>query len=415
MDVLVTAPTNIAITKYWGKSDELNIHPMNSSISITLNQKQLLTTTRITTGPSLTRCSFILNGKPQNKLPGRMKDVIIAGTCLTSILQCFSRSAQLRARLLRPDPIHPYVCIESVNNFPTAAGLASSASGIAALAFGLAQLYGLSNDLPGLARRGSGSASRSLAGGFVHWCATGSNPLIQANSSVIELYPASYWPTLRVLVCVTNEGSKSLGSTRAMERTVSTSPLYQLGRVQSAHINEKRLLDALRKRDFPTFAEVAMRESDQLHAVCLDTWPPCLFLSAVSLAIMRWVHRLNQYCGRILVAYTYDAGPNAILLAEETDMPFILRLLVFCFGSTKSTTIKPDSSMLTSTELGQPLKELSFSGIQYDTFSQPIVAPLLDSLPRYEGGILQVISTQVGDGPQLIRCSSSLDQYNGLN
>ncbi|KAA3677098.1 diphosphomevalonate decarboxylase, partial [Paragonimus westermani] len=285
---------------------------------------------------------------PQNKLPGRMKDVIIAGTCLTSILQCFLRSAQLRARLLRPDPIHPYVCIESVNNFPTAAGLASSASGIAALAFGLAKLYGLSDDLPGLARRGSGSASRSLAGGFVHWCATGANPPIQANSSVIELYPASYWPTLRVLICV--------------------------------------------------------------------------------------------------VAYTYDAGPNAILLAEETDVPFILRLLVFCFGSTKSTPIKPGCSMLTSTELGQPLKELSFSGIQYDTFSQSIVAvrfhvclscllfwlifvishygrthhrevliislsestrvivllcykaplkPLLDSLPRYEGGILQVISTQV--------------------
>ncbi|KAF5396084.1 Mevalonate pyrophosphate decarboxylase [Paragonimus heterotremus] len=302
MDVLVTAPTNIAITKYWGKSDELNIHPMNSSISITLNQKQLLTTTRITTGPGLTRCSFILNGKPQNKLPGRMKDVIIA--------------AQLRARLMRPGPIHRYVCIESANNFPTAAGLASSASGIAALAFGLAKLYGLSDDLPGLARRGSGSASRSLAGGFVRWCATGSNPLIPSNSSVIELYPASYWPTLRVLICVTNEGSKSLGSTQAMEQTVSTSLLYQFGRIRSARINEERLLDALCKRDFPTLAEVAMRESDQLHAVCLDTWPPCLFLNA----------------------------------------------------------------------------------------------HLLISLPRYEGGILQVISTQVGDGPQLIRSSYFVDQ-----
>ncbi|KAF6777019.1 hypothetical protein AHF37_03529 [Paragonimus kellicotti] len=286
----------------------------------------LLTTTRITTGPSLLRCSFILNGKPQDKLPGRIKDVIIA--------------AQLRARLLRPGPIPRYVCIESVNNFPTAAGLASSASGIAALAFGLAKLYGLSEDLPGLARRGSGSASRSLAGGFVRWCATGSNPLIQDNSSVIELYPASYWPTLRVLICVTNEGSKSLGSTRAMERTVSTSLLYQLGRVRSAHINEERLLDALRKRDFPTLAEVAMRESDQLHAVCLDTWPPCYF-ECCQFTCIRGTHRLNQYCGRIL--------------------------------------------------------------------------HLLNSLPRYEGGILQVISTQIGDGPQLIRTSFSVDQYEELN
>ncbi|KAF7237283.1 hypothetical protein EG68_11395 [Paragonimus skrjabini miyazakii] len=381
MDVLVTAPTNIAIVKYWGKSDELNIQPINSSISITLNQRQLLTTTRITTGPSLTRCSFILNGKLQDKLPGRMKDVIIV--------------AQLRARLLRPSPIHRYVCIESVNNFPTAAGLASSASGIAALAFGLAKLYGLSDDLPGLARRGSGSASRSLAGGFVRWCATGSNPPVQGNSSVIELYPASYWPTLRVLICVTNEGSKSLGSTQAMEQTVSTSLLYQLGRVQSARINEERLLDALRKRDFPTLAEVAMRESDQLHAVCLDTWPPCLFLNAV--------------------AYTYDAGPNAVLLAEEADVPFILRLLVFCFGSTESTPIKSDCSILTSTELGQPTKTLSFSGIQYDSFSGLMDAHLLTSLPRYEGGILQIISTQVGDGPQLIRSSFSVDQYEELN
>ncbi|CAH8493038.1 unnamed protein product [Dicrocoelium dendriticum] len=166
------------------------MHPTNNSVSVTLCQRQLNTTTRIISDSSMTACSLKLNGKFQHEIPGRILDVIII--------------AQLRARLLNRS-VHPYVRIESTNGFPTAAGLASSASGLASLAFGLAQMYGLREDIAGIARRGSGSACRSTYGGFVHWSVSmgaAGTPI----SSVVSLYPASYWPTLKVLVCLVSAG-----------------------------------------------------------------------------------------------------------------------------------------------------------------------------------------------------------------
>ncbi|OON17200.1 diphosphomevalonate decarboxylase [Opisthorchis viverrini] len=376
-EVRVSAPVNIAITKYWGKLDELNIHPVNSSISMTLNQDQvfpllseyiyqLMTTTRLVTGPDLTNSSFSLNGRMYEDVPGRIKDVIII--------------AQLRARLAGRTNVYPHLCIESINSFPTAAGLASSASGLAALAFGLTKLYRLDEDPPSLARRGSGSACRSLYGGFVHWirsndtlCSTGGS---QTHCSTVhELYPASYWPELKVLICVASSHKKSTGSTTGMQRTVNTSQLFQRARCESVKQHELLLLSALRDRDFENFARIAMQESNQLHAVCLDTWPPCIFLTDVSLKLMNWVHLLNRFCGKTVVAYTFDAGPNAFLFAEESNVSFLLHLLALCFGtkSCETTLDVPSSDHVYVTDpVDTMAKSLLFRGIKYPVYSRPI-------------------------------------------
>ncbi|KER20250.1 hypothetical protein T265_11156 [Opisthorchis viverrini] len=416
-----------------GKLDELNIHPVNSSISMTLNQDQLMTTTRLVTGPDLTNSSFSLNGRMYEDVPGRIKDVIIIGVDVF--------------------PLHSRVSIW--------------------IAFGLTKLYRLDEDPPSLARRGSGSACRSLYGGFVHWirsndtlCSTGGS---QTHCSTVhELYPASYWPELKVLICVASSHKKSIGSTTGMQRTVNTSQLFQRARCESVKQHELLLLSALRDRDFENFARIAMQESNQLHAVCLDTWPPCIFLTDVSLKLMNWVHLLNRFCGKTVastggiclypytcetisnnntrtagdclihsdcaltyrnvtrslqrtrvqhisvmvytfhsyarfvisglsanlfllsvysnkVAYTFDAGPNAFLFAEESNVSFLLHLLALCFGtkSCETTLDVPSSDHVYVTDpVDTMAKSLLFRGIKYPVYSRPIDTKSLENSCR---------------------------------
>ncbi|CAH8646145.1 unnamed protein product [Schistosoma margrebowiei] len=180
MQIEVTCPINIALLKYWGKSDDLNIYPSTSSISLTLNQSHVGTRSKVLTRNDLKESLFKLNGKIM-QFPGRLLDVIIV--------------AQLRSRLdgrLVPS----FLSVESENNFPTSAGMASSASGTAA--FG--KMYGLDGDYTSLSRRGSGSSCRSLLGGFVQWSSNHTDHTY--HSSVQQLFPASHWPELRVLICV---------------------------------------------------------------------------------------------------------------------------------------------------------------------------------------------------------------------
>ncbi|THD21376.1 Diphosphomevalonate decarboxylase [Fasciola hepatica] len=404
--VIVTAPINIALTKYWGKEDEFNIYPLNNSISLTLSQDQvrpfdhlyfiekLMTTTKITTGPHLTKSSFSLNGILQKEIPSRTKDVIIL--CL------------LRARLSNRCPVYRHVYIESTNNFPTAAGLASSASGMAALAFGLAKLYELDSDITEIARRGSGSSCRSMKGGIVQWIRCPLNETqeqLTRKSFAKQLYPCTFWPELRVAICVTSAAMKPVGSTLAMQRTVHTSSLFAHGRISSVQINEEKLLLALKNKDFSSLGTVIMKESNQLHALCLDAWPPCVYLNEFSLALIRWVHGINKYFGRLLVAYTFDAGPNCFLIAEAKDMPVLQHLLVASFGSVGPDTNPAGDDMVTVDADGSR-RSLILRGIRYPASSDPTDSQLLDSLPRLDGAISFVISCEIGDGPILVSRSS---------
>ncbi len=164
-----TAPTNIAVIKYWGKKDVKLNTPMNSSASITLDQADLHTITTVSASRTFERDRLWLNGV-EIELNGRARTVLkelrrIAGDRLDE---------QTGETLVRKDewatlPIH----IASLNTFPTGAGLASSAAGLACLVVALAQLLRCQEEYPGhftaIARQGSGSASRSLFGGFVKW------------------------------------------------------------------------------------------------------------------------------------------------------------------------------------------------------------------------------------------------------
>ncbi|KAH0551446.1 hypothetical protein GP486_007340 [Trichoglossum hirsutum] len=307
-----TAPVNIAVIKYWGKRDpKLNL-PTNSSLSVTLSQADLRTHTTASCSASFPAGdSLLLNGQPQDVSGARTQ-------------ACFRELRSLRAKLEKQDSRLPALSkyplrIVSENNFPTAAGLASSAAGFAALVRAIADLYQLREspmDLSLIARQGSGSACRSLFGGYVMWDvgleASG------ADSKAVQVAPAEHWPEMQALILVVSSAKKGVSSTTGMQTTVATSSLFP-ARVASVQQRMEEMIAAVKERDFESFGRLTMRDSNSFHATCLDTEPPIFYLNDVSRAAIRVVEGINAKAGKIVAAYTFDAGPNAVIYFEEKN------------------------------------------------------------------------------------------------
>lgn len=248
-----------------------------------------------------------------------------------------SRAAQVEScsRELLEWKIH----VVSENNFPTAAGLASSASGYACLVFTLAQLYGIKKqEISDIARLGSGSACRSIYGGFVQW--QRGVQIDGKDSIAVQVAPASHWPDLHVLILVVNDAKKKVGSTSGMARSVVTSELikYRVEKCVSQRIHS--MTQAIKDRDFPKFAETTMKDSNQFHAICLDTFPPCVYMNDTSHAIVSYVHMFNKHEGETKVAYTFDAGPNACLYLLEKNVKRVLSFINRVFPNDNQKSVE---------------------------------------------------------------------------
>lgn len=192
-----------------------------------------------------------------------------------------------------------HICSE--NDFPTAAGLASSAAGYACFVYTLASLYGLENvELTGIARLGSGSACRSIYGGFVQWqrgeSADGSD------SVAVQIAPASHWPDMHVLILVVSDARKKVGSTIGMRNSIETSELlkYRADHCVPKHVQQ--ITKAILNKDFATFGEITIKESNQFHAICLDTYPPCVYMNDQSHSVSHFVHKYNEKAGKVRVS-----------------------------------------------------------------------------------------------------------------
>ncbi|NXT08745.1 MVD1 decarboxylase, partial [Prunella fulvescens] len=289
-----TAPVNIAVIKYWGKRDTDLILPINSSLSVTLHQDQLKTTTTAAASRDFTEDRLWLNGKEADVGHPRVQACLREGE-----RPCPPRGrrggSEDSAALSLSYKIH----IASENNFPTAAGLASSAAGYACLVSALARLYGLEEELSEVARRGSGSACRSMFGGFVQW-QRGERP-DGTDSLALQVAPETHWPELRVLVLVVSGEKKPVGSTAGMQTSVETSPLLKHRAEVVVPERLAQMMQHIRDRDFEGFGQLAMRDSNQFHATCLDTFPPIFYLTDVSRHIIALAHRYNAHHGHTKV------------------------------------------------------------------------------------------------------------------
>lgn len=369
---------------------------MNSSASITLDQEDLHTITTVAASKEFAADRLWLNGS-EIELNGRAKTVLKE---IRAIAQdrVDPKTGEV---LVRKDDWSAYkVHISSVNTFPTGAGLASSAAGLACLVSSLAKLYNVKEVFPGqltaIARQGSGSASRSLFGGFVRWQ---KGERADAHDSIaVQIADENYWPEMRAVILVVSDKEKDTSSTSGMETSRLTSPLLKF---RAEHVVQPRLDEieaAYLKRDFQTFGKITMQDSNQFHATCLDTYPPIFYMNDTSKTIIRLVHVINSYYGDVRAAYTFDAGPNAVIYCLEKDSAMIAAAMAkyfpapgaiadYCNNGKELSRIIADSSLLPK-ELVEKLDETgripTAGDVKYMFLTKsgpgPIPQPLSESL-----------------------------------
>ncbi|NXA07512.1 MVD1 decarboxylase, partial [Sapayoa aenigma] len=369
-----TAPVNIAVIKYWGKRDTDLILPINSSLSVTLHQDQLKTTTTAAASRDFTEDRLWLNGAEVDVGHPRVQ------ACLREVrrLARKRRGGSEDAATLR---LSYKVHVASENNFPTAAGLASSAAGYACLVSALARLYGVEDELSEVARRGSGSACRSMLGGFVQW-QRGERP-DGTDSVAQQVAPETHWPELRVLVLVVSGEKKPVASTAGMQTSVETSPLLKHRAEVVVPERLAQMIRHIRERDFEGFGQLAMRDSNQFHATCLDTFPPIFYLNDLSRHIIALAHRYNTHHGHTKVAYTFDAGPNAMIFMLADTVDEFVEVVRRSFPPTANGDQFVRGLPVGSAVLPQEL----------------VAAVVTEPVP---GAVQYVLHTKPGPGPQLV-------------
>lgn len=292
------AHPNIALVKYWGKRDSTLNLPATGSLSMTLDI--FPTTTTVSLDEDAAGDILVFNGDERADGPAERV------TRFLDIVRELSGSA-VAAR------------VETVNTVPSAAGLASSASGFAALAVAAAHAYGLDLDtraLSRLARRGSGSASRSIIPGFAIWHAGDSD-----ETSFAEAVDA---PDLAMVVAMVEKREKPVSSREAMRRTVLTSPFYPAW-VSSTAESLDAAAEACRAGDVERLGRITEVNALRMHALIQSCDPPIRYLSPVSVEIFDRVAALRD--AGIAAWATADAGPNVVVLTRPESVTAVTNAL----------------------------------------------------------------------------------------
>ncbi|WVZ73305.1 hypothetical protein U9M48_021630 [Paspalum notatum var. saurae] len=412
------SPTNIAVIKYWGKRDEALILPVNDSISVTLDPDHLSATTTVAVSPSFPSDRMWLNGKEISLSGGRFQ------SCLREIRKRARdfEDEKKGINIKREDWEKLHVHIASYNNFPTAAGLASSAAGLACFVFTLGKIMNVKEDygeLSSIARQGSGSACRSIYGGFVKWCMGKKDD--GSDSIAVQLADETHWNDLVIIIAVVSSKQKETSSTSGMRDSVETSPLLQYRAQTVVPSRVLKMEEAIKNHDFESFAKLTCADSNQFHAVCLDTSPPIFYMNDTShryvlavhwlgILIISLVEKWNHSEGTPQVAYTFDAGPNAVLIAQNRKTAaLLLRKLLYYFP--------PEDKDLSSYLVGDK-SILGDAGLHSIKDVEALPAPPEMKIPdqKFMGDVSYFICIRLGAGPKVVADESQalIDAVTGL-
>lgn len=304
MKATAKAHTNIALIKYWGKRDDSLILPMNNSLSLTLDG--FYTTTTVAFREELSQDTFFLNEQAvtgsQYQRVAAFLDHIRNETAVTNL------NAE----------------VHSINHVPTAAGFASSASGFAALAAAAIKALDVpmsDEDLSRITRQGSGSACRSIHGGFVEWVK--GTKTDGSDSYAVQVQAADQWD-VRVAAVVLTETAKKISSRERMKRTVATSPFYP-GWMDSIPHDLEQIKDGIEHHDFEKVGSIAEANCLKMHATMLGAAPPVMYWNDATVRVMREVQAMRER--GVPVFFTIDAGPNVKVLYLPDDEAIVEKAL----------------------------------------------------------------------------------------
>jgi len=291
MKVTAIAPSNIAFIKYWGKKDEKLRLPANSSISVNLSN--IYTTTTVEFSSQYKNDDIIINSARKDKEIKR-------------VMAHIDRIRKMAKSNLQ-------VKVISRNNFPTASGLASSASGMAALTVAASKALGLNlseKQLTILARLGSGSSSRSIPDGWVEWIEGKDSE----SSYAYSLFPKNYWD-LSILGVLVESGEKKVSTTDG-HKLANTSPFFQtrLKNIDQKISSIKRLIE---EKNFKEFGQLVEAEALEMHAIMLTSTPSLIYWSPATIEVMKLTQELRTE--GLPVYFTIDAGPHLLLVCETVN------------------------------------------------------------------------------------------------
>ncbi len=289
MFVKSTSYANFALVKYWGKKDSEKVIPFNDSVSVTWDIFKTHTILQ-----SASSFSFVLNNNPASEKDSER---------VKQFLKHFTDDVDT-------------VKVISQNTFPTAAGLASSASGFSALAVAANRFFNTAFDkeqLEAVTRKGSGSAVRSLYGGVVRW----------RNDGTVETLAAPIEDYVLVVVLLTGD-KKVMPSREAMAHTVTTSPYFPAW-IDIANRDANTLCTALMEGDFDTVGDTAQSNAMAMHASMLAATPPIVYLKDETMEVIRIIDGLRQ--NKTECFYTMDAGPNVKVISRKHDLDTVLNAL----------------------------------------------------------------------------------------
>ncbi len=308
------AHPNIAFIKYWGNRDNALRLPANSSLSMNLNG--LETRTTVTFDPGLKSDELTIND--QLVQPDQH-------TRVSQFLDLVRKMSEFSAAAR----------VQSENNFPSGAGIASSSSAFAALALASSAAAGLKLDeatLSRLARRGSGSAARSVPGGFVEWRAAERDE----ESYAFSIAGPDHW-ALVDCIAVVNEIHKEIGSSEG-HRLAESSPL-QAARLLGAQARLERCQAAILQKDFAALAEVVELDSHLMHSVMMTSRPPLIYWQPASLTVMQAVREWRAAGWG--ACYTLDAGPNVHIISLAQDAQQVAKKLAAIPGVLRIIKAEP--------------------------------------------------------------------------
>src|SRR5690625_514921 len=295
MQTTAKAHTNSSLIKYWGKHHEALILPTNNSLSITLDGFHTLTTVQF--DEQLTADKFFLN------------EQVITGTAYERVTTFLNLVRQLAGKQL-------YATVTSTNAVPTAAGFASSASGFAALAAAAAKAIQLdltNEQLSRLTRQGSGSACRSIYGGFVEWEKGSKDD--GSDSFAVQITSEDHWD-IRVAAAVVTATEKDVSSRDGMKRTVDTSVFYD-GWLNSISNDLTEIKAGIAAKDFEKVGQITEANCLKMHATTLGATPPFTYWNEGTMAVMQTVQQLRA--SGTPAYFTIDAGPNVKVLYLPED------------------------------------------------------------------------------------------------
>jgi len=310
-------PSNIALVKYWGKSNPQI--PKNASISFTLNNCHTITTIEFEKTNKSSEVTFDLFFEGEQKEEFKPK-----------IAEFFKRVADYCPYIFDYKMI-----IHSENSFPHSSGIASSASGLSAIAMCLMSLENeLIAKLPEdfinkkasfLARLGSGSASRSIEGPLVVW---GKHPEIPESSDLFGVqFPfkvAPIFENYQDVILLVDKGEKQVSST--VGHNLMHNHPYATNRFQQANDNLTKISNILKEGDIKEFIHLVESEALTLHAMMLTSTPYFILMKPNTLEIINtiWEYRNTTNSN---ICFTLDAGANVHVLFPENEKETVLQFI----------------------------------------------------------------------------------------